>query len=185
MLIALLLIVPLAYSAPSQSHHQAAAEHGHTGKSAGVVGICLWAPGFVTTHIGPQITLFLLCHVFSREFTLQPFPWMALFWGISYIWLSCLQVLSYPCNLCPSTRLAEIDQWVQELIEKDTPTSLPAIWAHTHMKIHMNRHIMIVHTPIFLEARWKPCRRSLPTLAIVSRVSLSRSRKPVVKVSPN
>lgn len=125
MLIVLLLIVPLVYSAPSQSHHQAATEHGHTGKPAGVVGIRLWAPGFVTTRSRTTKEAFpALSCAFSAEFALQPFPQAALFWGVPYIWLSSLQDLSYHCNLSASIRLAEIDWWVQKLLEKDTPTSL-------------------------------------------------------------
>lgn len=101
----------------------------------------------------------------------HPAAFPSLFWGVSYIWLSCLQDLHYPCNLCPSIRLAEIDQWVQELLEKDTPTSASKyrytpIWKYTWTGTLWS------NTPIFLEARWKPYRRSLPTLAIVRRVSL-------------
>lgn len=134
------------YSAPSQSHHHTA-ERGHTGKPADIVGICLSAPGFVATCSGPQMKLFFLCHAFSDEFTLQPFPWVVLSQGVSSTWLSCVQDLSYPCNLSPSMRLAEIDQWVQELL-KDTPMSLPAnTGTHPYENTHEQAHYD--HTHLF------------------------------------
>lgn len=55
--------------------HQAAAEHGHTGKRAGVVGIYLQTPWLVTTlHQAPNETFVELSGAFSGKFTQQLYP---------------------------------------------------------------------------------------------------------------
>lgn len=118
--------------------HRAAAEHGHTRKPAGVVGIYLQAPGYVTTHIRLQTKLLLYCQVPSLGSSPSSF---SLKWPFSEV------SLMFDCRVCRTlvvlVTYAPSSGWWRLARSHEWRTHCYLCWwiqSHSHMKMHKNIH---------------------------------------------